>query len=86
VGAAVICLDCAVLDRREVPAVGVCEQCGAATCLAHAWISRRAGHPAGMAGLAVPVTRRLLCGFCAGRRTGACPAAGPGVAAVQPSR
>jgi hypothetical protein len=78
------CLECAAADNREVPAVGVCRDCGAAMCLAHARIGHRAGHPAGTAGPAQSVSRELVRAFCATARPRARQADQNGVVSARP--
>lgn len=78
------CLECAAAGHREVPSVGVCRDCGAAVCLAHARIGHRAGHPAGMAGPAQSVSRELVCAFCATARPRALRADDNGVVCARP--
>lgn len=79
-----ICLECQVLDRLQLAAVGACRECGAGVCLEHGWLRYLAGRHAGMAGPAHGRSRTLLCRFCATACTDTLPAGQPGAATQRP--
>lgn len=61
------CLDCHGTGRQE-PAVGICNQCGAAVCAAHCEIQQQflsCTKPVYRTVTIEPPVRRLLCGTCA---------------------